>query len=251
MLKFKVLFFALLATVSTAWAQQQQQDEESYRREFNYGINFNSNGGLIGGGMIKASQYLRPNWYKFWALEIVEVKHPKEKGNRYFSETGNSFILGKSNYLYALRPHYGREYIFFRKAPESGVQVNGIFAGGPTIGLLVPYLIIYDYSPSIGRPSNQTDYRTEQYDPVKHDSNERIRGNANFLSGLGQTNVNVGLHAKAGLSFEYGRYREDVTGVEVGFLVEAYPKKMILVPRATNASLFSSVYLVLYYGRRK
>lgn len=250
MLKRRLLFIYFLLLGTTAWAQQQ--DEDAYRREFNYGINFNSNGGLIGGGMIKASQYLRPNWSKFWALEIVEVKHPKEKGNRVFSqETGNSFIYGKSNYLYAIRPEYGREYVFFRKAPESGVQVNGIFAGGPTIGLMVPYLIIYDYSTGGGRPGGQSDYRTQQYDPDRHSSNERIRGNAGFLSGFGQTNFNLGLHAKGGLSFEYGRYREDVTGVEVGFLLEAYPKKMILVPRATNTALFSSVYLVLYYGRRK
>ena len=251
MLRISLLFCAILVSVSTAWAQQQ--DEEAYRREFNYGINFNSNGGLIGGGMIKASQYLKPNWSKFWGLEIVEVKHPKEKGNRVFSQdTGNSFIFGKSNYLYALRPHYGREYVFFRKAPESGVQVNGIFAGGPTIGLLVPYYIVYDYSANTGpRPGGQTDYRTEQYDPIKHDSNERIRGNAGFLSGFGQTNFNVGLHAKGGLSFEYGRYREDVTGVEVGFLLEAYPKEIVLVPKANNSSLFTSVYLILYYGRRK
>lgn len=250
MLKLRLLFFTFLLVSTTAWAQQQ--DEDAYRREFNYGINFNSNGGLIGGGMIKASQYLKPNWSKFWSLEIVEVKHPKEKGNREFSqETGNSFILGKSNYLYALRPSYGREYVFFRKAPESGVQVNGIFAGGPSIGLMVPYLIIYDYSAGGGRPGGQADYRTEQYDPNKHSSYERIRGNSGFLSGFGQTNFNLGVHAKAGLSFEYGRYREDVTGVEVGFLLEAYPKKMILVPQASNRALFSSVYLILYYGRRK
>jgi hypothetical protein len=141
--------------------------------------------------------------------------------------------------------------VFFRKAPESGVQVNGIFAGGPSIGLQVPYYIVYDYTNYSGGPTKQTDYRTEQYDPRKHDSNERIRGNAGFLTGLAGTNVNIGAHVKSGLSFEYGRYREDVTGVEVGFLLEAYPKKIILIPRSNNASFFTSVYLILYYGRRK
>lgn len=247
MLKFKLLFFLFLIG-SSAWAQQQ--DEEAYNREISYGINFNTNAGLIGGGMIKSSRYLNGNWSQFYALEIVEVKHPKE--NRLFSNaTGNSFIAGKSNYLYVLRPEYGREYVFFRKAPESGVQVNGILAGGPSLGLLVPYYIVYDYSSNVSGPASDRDLRTEKYDPAKHKSYELIRGNAGFLTGVGETNINIGAHLKTGLSFEYGRYREDVTGVEVGFLLEAYPKKVVLIPGANSSSLFTSAYLTLYYGRRK
>jgi hypothetical protein len=70
---------------------------------------------------------------------------------------------------------------------------------------------------------------------------------------LAEANMNIGAHLRTGLSFEYGRYREDVTGVEVGFLLEAYPNelKIIGVPRTKNNSLFTSAYLTLYYGRRK
>lgn len=246
MFRYRLLLFLLLTSFS-AWAQQQ--DEDAYNRELSYGINFNTNAGLIGGGMIKSSRYLHGNWSQFYALEVVEVKHPKE--NRIFSNsTGNSFIAGKSNFMYVLRPEYGREYVFFRKAPESGVQVNGVLAVGPSLGLLVPYYIVYDYSNMSG-PSREPDIRTERFDPNRHESYERIRGNAGFLTGIGETNVNIGAHLKTGLSFEYGRYREDVTGVEVGFLLEAYPKKMEIIPRANNSSFFTSAYLTLYYGRRK
>ena len=241
------LLILLLLVCSVAWAQQQPE-EDAYNREISYGINLNTNGGLIGGGMIKSSRYLSRNWSQFYALEVVEVKHPKE--NAFYSpQTGSRFIAGKSNYFYVLRPEYGREYVFFRKAPESGVQVNGILAGGPSIGLMVPYYIIYDYSPT--NSPRDVDYRTEKFDPVKHASYEYIRGSAGFLNGFGQTRINPGVHIKTGLSFEYGRYREDVTGIEVGFVVEAYPKKIVLIPRANNNSFFTSAYLVLYYGRRK
>jgi hypothetical protein len=245
-IRYRLILFLLLISTS-AWAQQPQ-DEEAYKREFNYGINFNTNAGLIGGGMLKSSRYLNQNWSKFLALEVVEVKHPKE--NRLFSVTGSSFIAGKSNYLYVMRPQYGREYIFFRKAPESGVQVNGVFAVGPSFGLLVPYYIVYDYSVS-GGPTSDRDLRTEPYDPVKHKSFEKIHGNAGFFTGFGSMKVNPGAHVKAGLSFEYGRYREDVTGVEVGFLLEAYPKELLIISGAKNSSTFTSAYLTLYYGRRK
>jgi hypothetical protein len=246
-IRYRLIIFLLLLATS-AWAQQQQQEEDAYNREFNYGINFNTNAGLIGGGMLKSSQYLNQNWSKFLALEVVEVKHPKE--NRLFSVTGSSFIAGKSNYLYVLRPQYGREYVFFRKAPESGVQVNGVIAAGPSLGLLVPYYIVYDYSVS-GGPNSDRDLRTEPYDPSRHKSFEKIQGNAGFFTGFGNMKVNPGVHLKSGLSFEYGRYREDVTGVEVGFLVEAYPKELLIISGARNTAIFSSAYLTLYYGRRK
>lgn len=241
------LIFLLLLLAPAAWAQQQQE-EDAYNREFNYGINFNTNAGLIGGGILKSSRYLNQNWSKFLSLEVVEVKHPKE--NRTFSATGSSYIAGKSNYLYALRPQYGREYVFFRKAPESGVQVNGIFAGGPTIGLLVPYYIVYDHSVT-GGPSSDRDLRTEPYDPTIHKYVERIHGNAGFFTGFSNLKIRPGVNVKTGLSFEYGRYREDVTGVEVGFLLEAYPQEMLIISGARNTSFFSSAYLILYYGRRK
>ena len=245
MTRYRLIFFLLLLSTG-AWAQQQE--EEAYKREFNYGINFNTNAGLIGVGMLKSSRYINENWSKFLAVEVVEVKHPKE--NRLFSVTGSSFIAGKSNYLYVVRPQYGREYVFFRKAPESGVQVNGIIAVGPSLGLLVPYYVVYDYSVS-GGPNTDRVLRTEPYDPEKHKSFEKIQGNPGFYTGFAHMKINPGAHLKTGLSFEYGRYREDVTGVEVGFLAEAYPKELLIISGAKNTGFFTSAYLTLYYGRRK
>jgi hypothetical protein len=226
---------------------QAQQDDPLHQKEFVYGINFNTNGGLIGGGTIKSSRYLRDSWFRFWALEVVEVKHPKENP-LYSSGTGNRFIYGKSNYLFVIRPEIGREYVFFRKAPESGVQVNGIVAAGPSIGLLAPYYIIYDYTVGQG----PEDYRVEAYNPDTHvDYENRIRGSAAFFTGLGESKIRPGVHVRGGVNFEYGRYREDVTGVEVGFVLEAFTNKMVIIPRAENSQFFPSFYLTLYYGRRK
>lgn len=226
-------------------ATAQTNEEESFQNELSYGINFNSNGGLIGGAFVRSAYYMNERMYQFGGLEVVEVKHPKE--NRLYNlGAGDFFIAGKQNYLFVVRPHYGRELVLFRKAAESGVQVNAVGAAGPSLGLLVPYYIRYDYGGQGAR-----DIRTEQYDPDKHRSLDRIQGTANFLQGLGETKFNLGVHLKAGLSFEYGRYQESITGIEVGFAVEAYPKKMVIIPQAESSQVFSSVYLNLYYGRRK
>ena len=238
-----VLTLALAATALPAYAQTEE--EEDFENELSYGINLNSNGGLIGGAFIRSAYTMDRNMLQFGALEIVEVKHPREL-RAYSNETGDSFIIGKQNYLFVVRPHYGRELVLFRKAAESGVQVNALGAIGPSLGFLVPYYVRYNY----GQQGTSTDVRTEQYEPRTHPVNERIQGSAGVFTGLGESNLNIGAHIKAGLSFEYGRYNESIAGIEVGFMVEAYTKKLIMIPEAKNNSTFTSVYLNIYYGRR-
>jgi len=238
-----VLTLALAATAVPALAQSEE--EEDFDRELSYGINLNSNGGLIGGAFIRSAYTMNRNMLQFGALEIVEVKHPREL--RGYSETGDSFIIGKQNYLFVVRPHYGRELVLFRKAAESGVQVNALGALGPSLGLLVPYYIRYNY----GQRGTQVDVRTEQYDPREHKNLGQVLGGAGVFTGLSEANLNLGVHGKAGLSFEYGRYNESIAGIEVGVMVEAYTKRLVLIPDAKNNSTFTSVYLNIYYGSRK
>jgi hypothetical protein len=243
--KFSLVFFSLVVFfLSPAFGQQE---DDSYQRELSYGVNFNTNGGLIGGGMIKSTHRLRDKWYHFGAIEIVEVKHPKEQV-RFNQETGGTYVVGKSNYLFSIRPQYGREHVLFKKAPESGVQVNAIFAAGPTLGLVVPYLINYNYGAN--RTPPVSDVRTEQYNPKTH-RDQDIMGRAGVFRGLSQNDLKLGANFKSAVSFEYGRYREGVTGVETGLLVEMFPTRPIIIPEATNRNVFTSLYLTLYYGRRK
>ncbi len=246
---FILLFLVIFLSGSTVTLAQETEP----RKELTYGINWNTNGGIIGGLSLRSSHTIKERWQQFWGVDLVQVKHPKE-----FPEPGpegDFYLKGKTNYLFVFRPEMGREYTFFRKAAEAGVEVNGIIGIGPSIGLLVPYYINYDYTDYRGLPSGQIipDVRTERYEPrEKHRNGDpRILGSAGFLTGVNETNVNIGAHLKTAISFEYGRYRENITGIETGFLLEAFPKKLILVPEAQNSSFFTSVYLTLYYGRRK
>lgn len=248
---YKTSLLLLLIFVLGITSVRAQEAEP--RKEFTYGINWNTNGGIIGGGSLRSSHTVKDRWQQFWGLDIVEVKHPKE--NRYLGQDGDVFVIGKTNYLYVIRPEYGREYTFFKKASESGVEVNGVVGVGPSIGLMVPYYINYDYTDysliQPGQPFYQ-DIRTELYDPISvHTNPDQIGGSAGFLTGIGETDVNLGAHLKTAISFEYGRYRENITGIETGFVFEAFPKKLIMLPQAQNYSVFTSVYLTLYYGRRK
>ncbi|RZK33536.1 MAG: hypothetical protein EOO57_13005 [Hymenobacter sp.] len=236
-------------------------DEQSYQRETVFGLNFNTQGGLIGGVNVRSSRVLDDRRLWFWSLEGVFFKNPKEETVTN-NATGGSFTLYKTNYAFALRPSIGIQRILFRKAAESGVQVNGLLSAGPSLGLLMPYYISYDETwarRGAGGPS-QTDVIVDaQFDPSVHDPNYII-DRAPFFGGISRTKVVPGVHLRGGLSFEYGRYRDAVAGAEVGFLVEAYTKRLLTFNPASsstqtdlnllNKQFYPSVYLTLYLGHR-
>ncbi|QNP53608.1 hypothetical protein [Hymenobacter qilianensis] len=262
LLPIRPLFFfgialLLLGAGSVAQAQDATPNETpSYRKEFTYGINFNTRGGLIGGVNVRSTRVLNDKWSRFWSIEGVEVKHPKEQriGNQF---TGGTYVLNKSNYMFVLRPSFGAQRVIFRKAPESGVQVNALLGGGPSVGLLMPYNIYYDYTERVGgRPGGPEDIRTEQFDPAIHGDSQFIVDKAPLFSGANNVKPTAGVHMRGALSFEYGRYRDAVAGIETGFLFEYFPSRPTIL-RATgisdaklNETFFPSVYLTIYLGTR-
>src|SRR5688572_17284936 len=137
---FTCFIAAGLSALLVSSACAQTQDSYEYNSEFTWGINKNSSGGLIGGFTFKKAKKRSDRVLETFGLEIMNVKHPQEvrKTSLY---TGNYFIYGKSNYLYALRPQYGRDYILFTKAPQQGVEIKAVFAAGPSIGIIAPYYI--------------------------------------------------------------------------------------------------------------
>ncbi|WP_324674710.1 hypothetical protein [Hymenobacter sp. GOD-10R] len=261
------LVLAVLAFAPAARAQSQNAsqtvsatDEPSYRKEFIYGINFNTRGGLIGGVSVRSTKLLSQDWSRFWGIEAVEVKHPKEQRVTNIN-TGGTFVLGKSNYMFAIRPTFGVQRVIFRKAPESGVQVNALLGAGPSVALLMPYYISYDLTDRQAngqiKQGTQQKIVNQQYDPNVNTEAGRIIDRAPLFAGISETKPNIGAHLRGALSFEYGRYRDAVAGIEAGFLVEAYTKKLTILSvqsasstKALNEQFYPSVYLTLYLGHR-
>ena len=258
---FGCFLLGTLGAVAGAQAQgRASSDEPSYQKEFTYGVNFNTRGGIIGGVAIRSSRVLDEQWSRFWSLEGVEVKHPKEQ-RLPNPNSGGIYTSGKANYLFVLRTSVGLERSVFRKASDSGVQVNARLSAGPSVALLMPYYIYYDYTLRDGqnRPVPPQDIRAEQYDPAIHTREELILDRAPLFSGINKTQPRVGAHLRGALSFEYGRYKDAVAGVEAGFLMELYPKELTILkaPRTYNVSdkdlnnkFFPSVFLTIYIGHR-
>jgi hypothetical protein len=200
---------------------------------------------------------LDDQWLRFWSLEGVMLKNPKEE--RVNTQVGGSFVRKKTNNAFVLRPSVGLQRVLFRKAADAGVQVNGLVSAGPSLGLLLPYYISYDRTAVITRVINPAtdEIVNEQYDPAKHSEEGAILDRAPLFSGLSETKPVAGFHLRGGLSFEYGRYRDAVTGMEVGFMLEGFTKRIIILSPGSlgdidelNRQFFPSVYLTLYFGQR-
>jgi hypothetical protein len=227
-------------------AQAQTQDSYEYNSEFTWGINKNSAGGLIGGFTFKKARKLNNNMLETFGLEIMNVKHPQEV--RHSSQIGNFFIYGKSNYLYALRFQYGRDFILFSKAPQQGVEIKAVFAAGPSLGIVAPY---YIEVAGDGGPFSSIS-RGEQYDPnnPKH-IYDNILGTGNLFEGISDSKIQLGTNLKAAINFELGFLKSQVTGFEVGVLVDSYFKKVEIMPTAENKAIYPTVFFTLFYGSRK
>ncbi|MCR5888468.1 hypothetical protein LRS06_11960 [Hymenobacter sp. J193] len=265
-LRFRVLggILGLLAAGSTVAQAQARRtsstfDAPTFQRELTYGVNFNTNGGMIGGAMFRSTRMISADWARFWMIEAVEVKHPKEQRlqNLY---SGGIYVPGKMNYAFVLRPSVGAQRVVFRKAPDSGVQVSALASAGPSVALMMPYYIYYDYTKrdNNGRPIGAEDIRAEQYDPDKHPPEDIfIYDRAPLFSGASEIKPQIGGHVRGALTFEYGRYRDAIAGVETGFLFEAYPKQLSILGSNSvdaaqlNNNYFTSVYLTIYIGTRK
>ncbi len=220
---------------------QLKQDYE-YSSEVIWGINKNTNGGLIGGFMLKFGRERSEGLFESYGIELSNVKHPKEQRTQ--TNSGSTYIWGKQNYLYAIRLQYGREKILFKKAPQQGVQINAILAAGPTIGLLTPYYVAV-------ASQNSQETVTVPFDPNLHSSQRVIIGTGGIFQGLGESSVKIGANVKTSLSFEFGTYKRHVTGFEVGFMLEAYTEEIVIMPNTDNRSIFPSAFVTLFYGARK
>lgn len=237
--KFCIFFIGLSALVSSVNAQTQ--DSYDYQSEFTWGINKNTYGGLIGGFVFKKARKLNERVLETFGFELMNVKHPQEVRQNSQS-TGNFFIYGKSNYLYALRFQYGRDVIIFKKAPQQGVEIKAVGAIGPTLGIVAPYYI--ERAADGGFVTIR-----EQYNPGIEAT--EIYGPGRLFEGLGESKVKLGANVKAAINFELGTTKSQVTGFEAGLLFDAYTSKVVMVPTARNYAFYPTLFFTLFYGGRK
>lgn len=253
-LRMKKIFLigTLLLIFQSLAALAQQQNPYEYvesppvllRKEFSAGIHIHSNGWGID---FRRGRNLTVNKKRMLEIEFVGMHHPKEiKSINPYYENSKAFVFGKLNSMMVLRTGYGLQQVIASKAEWGGVELRLNTTGGFSLGLLKPvYLnIIREDFPDPGFVVS-----VEKFDPDVH-TIDLIYGRANFFRGFSEIKPYPGLYLKAGLSFEHGRYTDDVKIIEVGMTLDAYSKKLPIMAMTKNNQLFFNFYINILYGRK-
>lgn len=231
--------------------QMIKQEEEGaliYQKQSAFGFKFNTDGW---GMFYERGKYKTITTTNLWWLEFGEHKHPKEEKVPTISASGgflvvSSYVYGKRNNFYNLKLGFGQQKLIGGKGNKNGVAVTAIYGGGFSAGLLKPYYI---------EIQNTTNNSRQQ---IKYNNNDSvfldptvILGRGNFTKGFSELQFVPGAHVRTAIRFDYGRYNEVLSAIEVGLNAEYYSKKMPILLLNKERNFFFNAYVALTFGKRK
>ena len=182
-----------------------------------------------------------------YGIEFNEIKDPKEdklpNGTGGFS-FGNPYVYGKINNFYSVQLGFGGHRFLGQKGNKNGVAVSMVYKGGLSLGLLRPYYIEVEDNGS---------NKTIKYSP-ETDSLFKfgfIIGSGGLGTGWGEMKLKPGAFAKTGLRFDFGRYNEVVSAIEVGVSAEYYSGDIPIMLSQKDKQFFYQGHIAMIFGRRK
>ncbi len=266
----KILIMALALAPLLALAQEKkltdkQQKKAEKREKVNQLIKQEEEGALIfqkqgafaiklntdGYGMFyEHGKYKTITTTNLWWAELGEHKHNKEvkvaKGNNSFGFiTSNPFVYGKVNNFYNFKLGIGQQKLIGGKGNKNGVATSLIYGGGMSLAMLKPYYL--EVEDGTGKVSDikYSDNDTLFLDPAA------IRGASGFGKGFSDMKFVPGGYLRTSLRFDYGRYNEVLSAIEVGVNAEFYTKKIEQMAFNKQHQIFFNAYVALVFGKRK
>jgi len=228
--------------------KQEEEGALIYQKQISQGIHFNTDGWSI---FYEKGKYKTITTTNLWWVELGEHRHPKEERTPTASSVQgfiilSNYVYGKQNNLYDVKLGFGQQKLIGGKGNKNGVAVSAIYGGGITAGLLKPYYL------QIQNPS------TQRQEDIKYDNNDQlfldptiILGKGSFSKGFSEMQIVPGGHLKGALRFDYGRYNEVVSALEVGLKATYFSKKMPVMLLNDEKSLFFNAYISVIFGKRK
>jgi hypothetical protein len=184
---------------------------------------------------------------RVWSIEMVEIQSPKQVRtiNPYFTNS-KSYIYGKLNSVFNFRGSYGFHKQLNRKPYWGGVELRFFYMGGVSVAvtkpiylyILNPSSVIYEYT-----------ITEERYDPNEHFV-DNIFGRAPFTRGFNNLDVYPGLHVKTGLDFDYATYSSKLNSLEIGAMLDVFPRPVPIMAFNDAHYFFLTFYLNFNFGKR-
>ena len=224
--------------------RQEEEGVIAYKKHTAFGFKLTSDGY---GGFVEIARAKSVKKALLFQLEITERKHNKEykqQNDSYFS-LGSPLIYGKLNYFYPIKLGVQQQILLGNKGNKNGVSITANLGGGAIIGLLRPYMVEVD------KNGERTFIEYSQADSTLFTDYNFIYGGPNFGKGWGKLKVTPGFYAKPSIRFDYGKYNELLSAIEVGLIAEYYTKKIPQMLFYKQDQMFFSAYVGLVFGRRK
>jgi len=228
--------------------KQEEEGSLIYQKQITQGIHFNTDGWSV---FYEKGKYKSITKTNLWWIEVGEHKHPKEEKTPTASSIQgfiivSNYIYGKQNNLYDVKLGFGQQKLIGGKGNKNGVAVSAIYGGGLSAGLLKPYYL------QIQNPT------TRKQEDIKYNNNDNlfldptiVLGKSSFGKGFNEMQFVPGGHVKGALRFDYGRYNEMVSALEVGLKATYFSKKMPIMLLNPEKSLFFNAYISVTFGKRK
>ena len=229
--------------------KQEEEGALIYQKQNAFGFKFNTDGW---GMFLEKGKYKTITNTNLWWLEFGERKDKKEEKVPTLSTSQgfvvfSSYVYGKQNNFYYLKLGFGQQKLIGGKGNKNGVAVSAIYGGGLTAGLLKPYYI-----------EVETPYGSGKRQQIKYDNNDSIFldpnviiGKGSFGKGFNEIQFVPGAYVRTAIRFDYGRYNEVLSALEVGLNAEYYSKTMPILLLNEPKKFFLNAYVSFVFGKRK
>jgi len=235
---------------NAGWSQGDIDTQEKliFQNERSVSLSLTSNGYAAGFRFGKRVTYLRKTLYD---IELAYIKHPKEvkvSASPYAYATSRRYVYGKTNAFMNLRPSIGIQKEVYSKEDRGSLAVKYYAGGGPSIGITKPIYYSFDIIAPINGIPYIIDTRVEKFEFSQHPVSSEIAGRAPIWKGMNELALYPGLHAKAGLSFEYSRYNHLINAIDLGMTFDAFAKKIPIMYTELNNQFFLTLSISYRFG---
>jgi len=226
-----------------AQIKAEEEGVIAYKKHFAFGVKLTSDGYGISFEKGYSKSVRKATLFQ---LEITERKHQKEEKQRNPTPGISSapIIYGKINFFYPVKLGVQKQFLLGNKSNKNGVSITANVGGGLSLGFLRPYELEVD------KNGERTFIRYESEDSLLFRSGPYY-GGPGLGKGWNNLKFTPGLYVKPGLRFDYGRYNDLVSAIEVGVAAEFYSKKIPQMFDNKERQFFFSAYFTIMFGKRK
>jgi len=171
-------------------------------------------------------------------FEGLNMRHPKQMAIK-ADGGGKSYDYGKLNALLFIRGGFGFQRTLYERADRKSIEVRMLYSVGLTFCFSKPVFLQVD--------SNQTVLNVA-YNTTINQNN--IVGRAPVFEGLQDLRIYPGAYGKLGFSFEYGDRSNAIKAVEVGSVIDCFPKAIQTMAYNKAENFFVTLYVAFHFGKR-